>query len=235
MSILRPIISRGAACLWLPLIISISISTALAQYRFDVWTADNGLPQNSVYDILQTRDGYLWLATVDGLVRFDGVRFTIFNKSDVAGIVSNRFLELFEDREGDLWAGTEDGGVTRYRQGRFITYGKEHGLTSLAVLRLTGDHEGGCGRRREGSSGAGLMAALCRSRPRCRPSEARRATGLIPGECPLTSTALGLPPYHNGCKWNKRNRCCLEKSGFFKENRRNLENWRIGSIDCHLR
>ncbi len=52
--------------------------TAPAQYRFDHWTADNGLPQNSVRDIVQTRDGYLWLATLDGLVRFDGVRFTVF-------------------------------------------------------------------------------------------------------------------------------------------------------------
>src|SRR5262249_9556951 len=64
---------------------------AHAQYRFDSWTTDNGLPQNSVRAILQTRDGYLWLATSDGLVRFDGVRFTIFNKGSSAGINSNRF------------------------------------------------------------------------------------------------------------------------------------------------
>jgi hypothetical protein len=48
---------------------------AAAQRLFDSWTTENGLPQNSVNDILQTRDGYLWLATHGGLVRFDGVRF----------------------------------------------------------------------------------------------------------------------------------------------------------------
>jgi ligand-binding sensor domain-containing protein len=69
---------------------------AAAQYRIDHWTADTGLPQNSVYGIVQTGDGYLWLATLDGLARFDGVRFTIFNKSNSAGIVNNRFVSLFE-------------------------------------------------------------------------------------------------------------------------------------------
>src|SRR5271163_3155927 len=55
-------------------------SSAHAQYRFDTWTAENGLPQNIIRDIEQTSDGYLWLATLNGLARFDGVRFTIFDK-----------------------------------------------------------------------------------------------------------------------------------------------------------
>ncbi len=53
-----------------------------AQYRFDSWTTDDGLPQNSVYSITQTTDGYLWFTTLDGLVRFDGVRFKVFNKGN---------------------------------------------------------------------------------------------------------------------------------------------------------
>ena len=90
-----------------------------AQYRIDQWTADDGLPQNSVYGIIQNRDGYLWLATVDGLARFDGVRFTVFNKSNSPGIVNNRFISLFEDKRGDLWAGTEESGVVHFNGGRF--------------------------------------------------------------------------------------------------------------------
>ena len=57
---------------------------AAAQHLFDSWTTENGLPQNSVNDILQTRDGYLWLATHGGLVRFDGVRFVVFDRSTLA-------------------------------------------------------------------------------------------------------------------------------------------------------
>jgi signal transduction histidine kinase/ligand-binding sensor domain-containing protein len=111
------------------------------QYRFDQWTADNGLPQNSVYSIKQTRDGYLWLTTLDGLVRFDGVKFTVFNKSNSPGIDNNRFISLFEPPSGDLWVGTEGSGVMRYRQGRFTSYGPEHGLENLGYV-INGDPEG---------------------------------------------------------------------------------------------
>ncbi|HKQ74407.1 MAG TPA: two-component regulator propeller domain-containing protein [Blastocatellia bacterium] len=117
-------------------------SIAQAQYRFDQWTADNGLPQNSILAIHQARDGYLWLTTSDGLVRFDGVRFTVFNKSNSPGIGSNRFTCLYEDRHGDLWMGTENGGVTRRRGGVFTTYTTAHGLPHNAILGITGDEAG---------------------------------------------------------------------------------------------
>src|SRR5262249_36542698 len=71
-------------------------ATARAQYRFDHWTTDNGLPQHTVRSLAQTRDGYLWLTTFDGLVRFDGVRFTVFDKSNTPGLVSNRFTHVLE-------------------------------------------------------------------------------------------------------------------------------------------
>jgi signal transduction histidine kinase len=115
---------------------------AQAQYRFDHLTADNGLPQNSVRDIVQTRDGYLWLATLDGLVRFDGVRFTVFNKSNSPGIISNRFLQLYEDGQGDLWASTESTGLTRLHRGGFTTYTTAHGLPDNAISSLGGDGQG---------------------------------------------------------------------------------------------
>jgi ligand-binding sensor domain-containing protein len=53
-------------------------ATTAAQYRFESWTADDGLPQNSVRSTIQTRDGYLRLTTFDGLMRFDGARFPPF-------------------------------------------------------------------------------------------------------------------------------------------------------------
>jgi signal transduction histidine kinase/ligand-binding sensor domain-containing protein len=127
-------------CVWL---FALALAApAQAQYRFDSWTADTGLPQNTVSDIYQTRDGYLWLSTMDGLLRFDGVRFTVFDKGNSQGISSNRVLRLYEDAQGDLWAGTEDGGVIRYHEGRFISYGKEQGLTSLYAAYLTDDTKG---------------------------------------------------------------------------------------------
>ncbi len=113
-----------------------------AQYRLDHWTADNGLPQNSVRGIVQTQDGYLWLATFDGLVRFDGVRFTVFNKSNSPGIRTNRFNDLYEDANGDLWATTENSGITQLHQGRFTTYTTENGLPQNTVSSVGGDVNG---------------------------------------------------------------------------------------------
>ncbi len=113
--------------------------TVKAQYRIDQWTADDGLPQNSVYGIVQTRDGYLWMATLDGLARFDGVRFTVFNKSNSPGIVNNRFISLFEDANGDLWAGTEESGVVRLRNGRFTHYATGDATGEAAGVNWIGD------------------------------------------------------------------------------------------------
>ncbi|HUE02646.1 MAG TPA: two-component regulator propeller domain-containing protein [Bryobacteraceae bacterium] len=134
--------TRRAAqlCCWL----AIFCSAALAgdQYQFEVWTADNGLPQNIIRDIRQTPDGYLWLATLDGLARFDGVRFTVFNKTNSPGIHSTRFTSLFEDRDGDLWLGTEGSGVTCFHHGRFVTYTTQQGLPHNFVRAITGDKSG---------------------------------------------------------------------------------------------
>lgn len=93
-----------------------------AQYRFDSWTTDNGLPQNSVRSIAQTPDGYLWLTTFDGLARFDGLKFTVFDKGNSKGIINNRFWQLKSFEDGSVWAATENGDLTIYRNGKFVSY-----------------------------------------------------------------------------------------------------------------
>lgn len=115
---------------------------ARAQYRFDHWTADNGLPQNSVRAVLQTRDGYLWLTTFDGLVRFDGVRFTVFNKGNSPGLRGNRFVSLLEDRSGNLWATLENGEVVQRHRGQFAVYALEPGLPDDVRATLSEDGSG---------------------------------------------------------------------------------------------
>ena len=88
------------------------------------------------------RDGYLWATTLDGLVRFDGFRFTVFDRSNAEGIGSNRFTPLLETPDGAFWLGTENGGVTRYAQGRFTTFTTRDGLPSNAVSGITADDQG---------------------------------------------------------------------------------------------
>ena len=114
----------------------------LPSFRLDTWTTANGLPSNTISALRQTRDGYLWLATDNGLARFDGIRFTVFSKNQTAGIAGSRFLTLWESSTGDLWAGTLDGGVSRYRDGRFTAYTTKDGLTSDVVRRIDEDAAG---------------------------------------------------------------------------------------------
>jgi ligand-binding sensor domain-containing protein len=113
----------------------------MTRYVHDVWTTEDGLPQNSINDILQTRDGYLWLATHGGLVRFDGARFVVFDRS-IEGIRSQRIKALCEDSKGTLWAGTEEGMLIRYRDGKFTTYTPEDRLYSEEAFRIEEDDEG---------------------------------------------------------------------------------------------
>lgn len=119
-----------------------SLSTASAQYHIDSWTTENGLPQNVIRQVCQTPDGYLWVATMDGLVRFDGVRFLVFDRGNTPGILGNRFTSLYCTSGGELWAGTESTGITRYRQGEFTTYTTQQGLPSDNIPGVTGDDNG---------------------------------------------------------------------------------------------
>ena len=81
-----------------------------------IWRAQDGLPQDEVNAILQSHDGYIWLATQDGLARFDGDRFTTFNTQNTPGLATNGIEQLLEDADGALWAaGT--GGVSRIDHG----------------------------------------------------------------------------------------------------------------------
>ncbi len=128
-------------------------------YTIDTWETDDGLPQSSVIAMTQTQDGYLWLGTLNGLVRFDGLRFTVFDEFTTPGLLSSRIISLFEDAQTNLWVGTETAGVHLIRDGHVtqidIGRGSREGRllsacqdTNGAVWLYTAD--GRIGRYREG-------------------------------------------------------------------------------------
>lgn len=92
---------------------------AISQYVHSTWGTVNGLPQNSVTRILETKDGYLWVGTQAGLARFDGVRFTIFDHTNTPALRDDFIADLMEDREGTLWIATLNNGVTSFHNGLF--------------------------------------------------------------------------------------------------------------------
>ena len=92
-------------------------AAADAPFLVDVWGTADGLPQSSVITVLQARDGYLWLGTLNGLVRFDGNAFTRFNVNNTPGLPGNGIIFLFEDSRTNLWAGTDAGALCRIKNG----------------------------------------------------------------------------------------------------------------------
>jgi signal transduction histidine kinase/ligand-binding sensor domain-containing protein len=107
---------------------------AVSQYTRTVWTQQQGLPQDSIRAIAQTRDGFLWLGTDEGLSRFDGYEFVNFAHQP-NGLPSNSISALLADRDGALWIGTSNG-LTRYWNGKFTTYTTKDGLPDNVITSL---------------------------------------------------------------------------------------------------
>ncbi len=93
---------------------------AIDNFSLKKWSIEDGLPQNTITDIHQTRDGYLWVTTFGGLVRFDGRYFTNFNIGNSKGLVSNRSIQLFEDHNNRLWVLHENFGASIFQNDSFI-------------------------------------------------------------------------------------------------------------------
>jgi len=106
------------------------------------WTVKDGLPVNSINGIIQDRTGYIWAATFDGLVRFDGVRFTVFNSANSEELPSNRIIQLREGQDGALWLATEQSHIVRFGDGRFIHIPFESGKLPGVVPALFVDSSG---------------------------------------------------------------------------------------------
>ncbi|HZS45205.1 MAG TPA: two-component regulator propeller domain-containing protein, partial [Blastocatellia bacterium] len=112
------------------------------QYRIDSWNTDDGIPQTAINKVLQTRDGFIWLATFGGPVRYDGESFRVFNPGNTPGLSTSRIVRMFEDPTGNLWLTTEDQGIIREKDGLFYSYTTSDGLPSNQVLMTYSSADG---------------------------------------------------------------------------------------------
>lgn len=106
------------------------------------WEMRDGLPLNKVRAITQTRDGYLWVGTFNGLARFDGVRFKSFDSANSPGLQSNAIESLCEDRQGRLWIGDNLGGLSVMENGQFRAVDLSGKLASEPILQLAAAADG---------------------------------------------------------------------------------------------
>ena len=115
----------------------------LTQYVHRIWGQDEGLIQPTIYSILQTRDGFLWLGTQDRLIRFDGIRFHEFAGSSDPQFEHSLIRSLFEDRDGNLWIGSIGNGVARLAPDGAVTrFTTRQGLPSDEIFCIGSDAGG---------------------------------------------------------------------------------------------
>ena len=93
----------------------------LTDYFRESWTTRDGLPHNTINDIIQSQDGYLWFATWEGAARFDGRHFTVFGRNEIAGIPDSGMRALYVDYDGQLLFGGARGGMARHLNGQWQT------------------------------------------------------------------------------------------------------------------
>jgi ligand-binding sensor domain-containing protein/signal transduction histidine kinase len=137
----RLALAAAAAAL---LVLAPAPARAQMHWAHDAWTIEQGLPENSITSVTQTRDGYLWLGTYEGLVRFDGVQFQVFDKTNTPALANNTIYKLLEARDGTLWIATNGGGLVRYANGRFsaLRVADGTGLRSDVVRVVYQDKDG---------------------------------------------------------------------------------------------
>jgi ligand-binding sensor domain-containing protein/signal transduction histidine kinase len=130
--------------LWLLLFAACWSASAdgLPGYTRRVWQASDGLPEQTVQAFAQTPDGYLWIGTTGGLVRFDGAHFTVFDRQNTPALHENSVFCLKVSRDGALWIGTEGGGIARYANGAFRSWTAHEGLSNEFVRTVIEDAGG---------------------------------------------------------------------------------------------
>lgn len=102
-------------------------------YAEQTWNMRDGLPEQVVQAFAQTKDRYLWIGTTGGLLRFDGARFTVFDRDNTPAFSDNNIFCLTVSRDNTLWIGSEGGGLTSYRNGVFHSFSLRDGLTNSFV------------------------------------------------------------------------------------------------------
>lgn len=119
--------------------------TALEEYAYQTWQLRDGLPDITVESFAETPDGYLWIGTRAGLVRFDGAHFKVFNHENTPAFHSDDVYSLLADRKGGLWIGTigvGTGGLIELRDEVFRRYVPANGLRTEFVRQILEDHQG---------------------------------------------------------------------------------------------
>ena len=186
----------GWLALAVPSLAAPAAAAPVRPIRFDRLSLEQGLSQSSVMDILQDRRGYVWLATEEGLDRFDGLSFKVYkhDPADAASLPSSFVWDVEEDASGDLWIATT-GGLALWQRATDRVVRQE---------KLAGrlDPGAAASRRRSGSSGsAPATRASCAWTSRAARSRASPTTPPRPRASPTTASTSCTSTARTACGW----------------------------------
>lgn len=141
------IVAAARFCIFLCLLLcgnsqALSPEKKLSQFAVASWQTDAGLPELAIQALLETSDGYLWVGTQEGLARFDGQHFTVFDHVNTPQLHSDFIESLVEDGQHSLWIGTENGIAVRRANGEFESMDHKEGLRLLYVTASARDDDG---------------------------------------------------------------------------------------------
>ena len=108
----------------------------ISQFGYSTWSRQNGLPANALNIAIQTHDGYLWLGTTFGLLRFDGVHFDAMSTDTIDSKNREVITALCETRDGSLWIGTGYTGLRRLKDGKLLPCGANEGFSGKPIKAL---------------------------------------------------------------------------------------------------
>lgn len=137
--------ARGCLLLWLLVCVGegrISAAPDVLRYTLRIWQTDEGLPHGFVQAIAQSQRGDLWIGTLDGLARFDGIRFTVYEPGNTPVMNNSRINALLATRDGSLWIGGGLGMLLQFKDGVFISHSKAAQLGVNPVLALYESRDG---------------------------------------------------------------------------------------------
>jgi len=181
------------------------------------WQTDDGLPQNSVFAITQTSDGYLWIGTREGLARFDGTRFVVVDEKSAPELKRGWITALCATRDGSLWVACENTGLTRLYNGGIEHYGENDGLAGNQPRCLLEAKDGalwigtetGLSRFKDGKFvnftqknglGDNSIRALCEDRQGAIRAATRRGLSALTKDLTISTINFGMGTTSNALK-----------------------------------
>jgi signal transduction histidine kinase/ligand-binding sensor domain-containing protein len=123
-------------------VLALDPARPLSSHASRAWRSEDGLLQDTASALLESKDGFLWIGTGGGLVRFDGAAFEHYSRANVPGFSHNDVQCLAEGGDGAIWIGTTEPGLYTFKRGGIRVFGSKEGLPDQPIRRLLRDHSG---------------------------------------------------------------------------------------------